>query len=126
MSVSTVANYPVVIIKMGSASERDMQRTFKQVTQLTVGRGFVIYDCTDFHPNERQLARWIQVQAMGLRGSLSDGTTYTFLVGANDAVADSVERLEQETYGEVTVGLYDHMHEAVRHAEEGARIFSAW
>lgn len=129
MMVAPVTHNPIVIIKMSSASERELQRTFNHITQLTadnIGQDFVIYDCSDFAPSTRQLKRWVQLQLMGLRGSITDASICTFLVGANTAVAEAIQHIEQETGGTIAVGLYDHMHEAVRHAEEGYRIFSAW
>lgn len=127
MQQTTMDN--LIIVKPASANPRVMHDIFRQITRQTsgiYGQDFVIYDCSDFNPTERELQRWMQVQAFGLRGSISDPSTFTILVGAGEAVAYIVEAFEQAAYGSIIVGWYDNMNDAIAHVQNGRRIFSSW
>ncbi len=128
MTVFPVDNQPIVVIKMTNATVRTLEAALQQAAAHThaTQHPFVIYDCTEFRPSRRQLDAWVRVQSRGTPGSITDTATFSFLVGADDELALSAQRFEQETDGLVQVGVYDHIHDALRHAEEGHRIFSAW
>lgn len=119
----------LIIVKPASANPRAMHDTFRHIALQTsgvYGQDFVIYDCSDFHLSERDLTRWLRVQAFGLRGSITDPSTFTILVGAGETLSHIVEAFAQETYGGVMVGWYEDMDEAIAHVQAGRRIFSAW
>ncbi|MEM6530939.1 MAG: hypothetical protein AAF653_21760 [Chloroflexota bacterium] len=118
---------PVVIITMTSMRMHDLYSVFRAVAHHAGGQPtFVIYDCTRFDLTYREIEQWMQTQSMGMRGSITDSTTQTIIVGKSNALRDVVEAFERDDYGNVYVGMYGTLREAMNHARDGYRIFGAW
>lgn len=123
----TTDNRPAVIVKM--RHNQNLHEVFRQVCYQLSGRygqDFVIYDCTDYHPTHRECSAFMRTQTYGLRGSITDPATFTMLVGEDYALPYLAEQFENDRYGGVQVGVYRTLGEALHHAREGQRIFSAW
>jgi len=123
----TAIEQPAVIVKM--RPNQNLHRVFRQVTAQVSGRygqDFVIYNCTDYQPTRRECRAFIRAQSAGLRGSITDPSTFTMLVGDNYALPYLAEQFEDRRNGGVQVGVYRTVNEALHHAREARRIFSAW
>ncbi len=126
-SMMTATEQPAVIVKM--RPNQNLHQVFRQVMHQVSGRygqDFVIYDCTDYHPTRRECRAFIRAQAAGLCGSITDPATFTMLVGDNYALPYLAEQFEEQRNGGVQVGVYRTVNEALHHAREARRIFSAW
>ncbi|MEL6271605.1 MAG: hypothetical protein AAGK74_07790 [Chloroflexota bacterium] len=118
---------PVIIVQMNSMRMHDLYNVFRAVTGYRSSpQSFVIYDCSNFDLTYREIEQWLNTQAMGINGSITDPGTHTILVGTNHALGEVVQAFERNEFGGVYVGHYRTMSEAMLHARDGYRIFGAW
>ncbi len=125
-NIKQIGNLPVIIVNAADASEHSTATLMNEVASHTsgqFGRDFVIYDCTQFTPTADELDNWVELHGAGLRGSLTDPTVFAILVGSDDVLHEIADYLGDLTH---YIGVYDDVGDAVRHAKEGYRIFSAW
>ncbi len=125
-NVKQMGNLPIIIVNAADVSEGGTANLIEQVAARTsgeFGHDFVIYDCTQFAPSVAELDEWVNLHGAGLRGSLTDPTVFAILVGSDAMLHEIADYLGDMTHN---IGVYGNLRDALHHAQEGYRIFSAW